>query len=183
MFADGKKVAEVALLFPAFAPGTIANLQTRKKEQNCTIRRKRMVQFEDLTIVRKQARLDDLQDLRNLAWEQLRLLLETGCVIDGRTGEVRQVPVDPRLFKAAADTIIKILRTVDEKTGQLPQRVEGWTSVGHGQCSVLVVAEVLIAPHSHGLRLSVKRNGRLPHRNVRRLNGNVRRSAKPEKSR
>jgi hypothetical protein len=90
-----------------------------------------MVQFEDLTIVRKQARLDDLQDLRNLAWEQLRLLLEMGCVIDGRTGEVRQVPVDPRLFKAAADTIIKILRTVDETTGQLPQRVEGlderWT--------------------------------------------------------
>ena len=131
MFADGKKVAEVALLFPAFAPGTIANLQTRKKEQIADIRRKRMVQFEDLTIVRKQARLDDLQDLRNLAWEQLRLLLETGCVIDGRTGEVRQVPVDPRLFKAAADTIIKILRTVDETTGQLPQRVEGlderWT--------------------------------------------------------
>ena len=133
MFADGKKVglAVVALLFPAFAPGTIANLQTRKKEQIADIRRKRMVQFEDLTIVRKQARLDDLQDLRNLAWEQLRLLLETGCVIDGRTGEVRQVPVDPRLFKAAADTIIKILRTVDETTGQLPQRVEGlderWT--------------------------------------------------------
>jgi hypothetical protein len=89
------------------------------------------VQFEDLTIVGKQARLDDLQDLRNLAWEQLRLLLETGCVIDGRTGEVRQVPVDPLLFKAAADTIIKVLRTVDETTGQLPQRVEGlderWT--------------------------------------------------------
>jgi hypothetical protein len=91
-----------------------------------------MVQFEDLTIVRKQARLDDLQDPRNIAWEQLRLLLEAGCVIDGRTDEVRRVPVDPRLFKAAADTIIKVLRTVDETTGQLPQRVDGldprWTS-------------------------------------------------------
>jgi hypothetical protein len=40
--------------------------------------------------------------------------------------------------------------------------LRGWMSVGHGQCSVLVVAEVLITPHSHGLRLSVKRNGRLP---------------------
>lgn len=128
LFADGKKPAEVALQFPAFAPGTIANLQTRKKEQIAELRRKRMVQFEDLTIVRKQARLDDLQDLRNIAWEQLRLLLETGCVIDGRTGEVRRVPVDPRLFKAAADTIIKVLRTVDETTGQLPQRVDGLDS-------------------------------------------------------
>jgi hypothetical protein len=118
----------VALQFPAFTPGTIANLQTRKKEQIAELRRKRMVQFEDLTIVRKQARLDDLQDLRNIAWEQLRLLLETGCVIDGRTGEVRRVPVDPRLFKAAADTIIKVLRTVDETTGQLPQRVDGLDS-------------------------------------------------------
>jgi hypothetical protein len=128
LFADGKKPAEVALQFPAFAPGTIANLQTRKKEQIAELRRKRMVQFEDLTIVRKQARLDDLQDLRNIAWEQLRLLLETGCVIDGRTGEVRRVPVDPRLFKAAADTTIKVLRTVDETTGQLPQRVDGLDS-------------------------------------------------------
>ena len=30
LFADGKKPAEVALQFPAFAPGTIANLQTRE---------------------------------------------------------------------------------------------------------------------------------------------------------
>jgi hypothetical protein len=32
LFADGKKPAEVALQFPAFAPGTIANLQTRKRD-------------------------------------------------------------------------------------------------------------------------------------------------------
>jgi hypothetical protein len=66
LLVEGRKPAELAVQFNK-AAGTIANFQTRNKGEINEQRRKRTVQFEDLFIVRKQARLDDYQDLRNIA--------------------------------------------------------------------------------------------------------------------
>lgn len=76
-------------------------------------------------MTRKQARLDDIQELRDLAWDQLRALLASNVVINGRTGEVMAGPVDGRQFKVFAEIILKANRNFAEETGQLPQRVEG----------------------------------------------------------
>jgi hypothetical protein len=131
LFAEGRTTAEVHLQFPQFAQGTIANLKTRKKEQVNELQRMITVQFEDIPTTRKQARLDGLWNLYRFAVRQLRLLEESSWVIDGETGETREIPVDGRLAKPYADMIFKALRHTAEETGQLPQRVEGldekWT--------------------------------------------------------
>jgi hypothetical protein len=107
------------------APSTIYNLKVKYRDEIAEISRKWTVQFEDLHMTRKQSRLDDIQELRNLAWDQLRALLASNCVIDGRTGEVRAGPLDERKFKVFFELILKANRNFAEETGQLPQRVEG----------------------------------------------------------
>ena len=123
--------AELAVEFRK-APSTIYNLKVKYRDRIDDIRRKMTVDFTDLFIVRKAARLDDIQELRNLAWDQLRALLATNTLIDGRTGEVMAASVDAGQFKVFAELILKANRAVAEETGQLPQRVEGlgeqWTA-------------------------------------------------------
>jgi hypothetical protein len=72
-----------------------------------------------------------LWDLYRFALRQLRLLQESAWVIDGDTGETREVPVDGRKAKPYADMITKALRSTAEELGQLPARLEGldhrWT--------------------------------------------------------
>jgi hypothetical protein len=45
----------------------IANLKVKYRDEIAEISRKWTVQFEDLHMTRKQSRLDDIQELRNLA--------------------------------------------------------------------------------------------------------------------
>jgi hypothetical protein len=123
-FAAGVPVPELCTKYEK-APSTIHNLKTKYRDEIAEISRKWAVQFEDLHMTRKQSRLDDIQELRNLGWEQLRALLASSCVIDGRTGEVRAGPVDERKFKVFFELILKANRNFAEETGQLPQRVEG----------------------------------------------------------
>jgi hypothetical protein len=116
------------------AAGTIANFQTRNKGEINEQRRKRTVQFEDLFIVRKQARLDDYQDLRNIAMAQIRALLGSCYVIDGHTGQPEFAAdlVDHRKLKVYTDMVFKADKLAAEECGQLPQRVDGlgqqWTA-------------------------------------------------------
>lgn len=129
LLAEGKKPAELAVRFNK-APGTIANFQTRNKGEINEQRRKRTVQFEDLFIVRKQARLDDYQDLRNIAMAQIRSLLGSCFVIDGQTGQPEFAAdlVDHRKLKVYSDMVFKADKLAAEETGQLPQRVDGLDS-------------------------------------------------------
>jgi hypothetical protein len=133
LLAEGKKPAELAVQFNK-AAGTIANFQTRNKGEINEQRRKRTVQFEDLFIVRKQARLDDYQDLRNIAMGQIRALLASCFVIDGQTGQPEFAAdlVDHRKLKVYSDMVFKADKLAAEETGQLPQRVDGldqqWTA-------------------------------------------------------
>jgi hypothetical protein len=90
------------------APSTIANLKVKHRDRVEDLRRKWTVQFEDLHMTRKQSRLDDIQALRDLAWEQLRALLASNVVINGQTGEVMAGPVDERKFKAYVELILKM---------------------------------------------------------------------------
>jgi len=110
------------------APSTIYNIKVKHRDRIEDLRRKMSVGFEDLFMVRKQARLDDIQELRNLAWDQLRALLASNTVINGRIGEVRSGSVDERKFKVFAELILKCNRNFAEETGQLPQRVDGLDS-------------------------------------------------------
>jgi hypothetical protein len=132
LLAEGKKPAELAIQFGK-AVGTIYNFQTRNKEEITERRRKQSVQFEDLFIVRKQARLDDYQDQRNTAAMLIRAHLASCWATDPVTGEKEFVErlVDARKLKVYADMMDKALRRTAEETGQLPQRVEGlderWT--------------------------------------------------------
>jgi hypothetical protein len=106
------------------APSTIYNLKVKYRDRIDEIARKWAVQFEDLHMTRKQSRLDDIQELRDLAWDQLRALLASNTVIDGHTGEIRSGPVDAGKFKVFAELILRANRNFAEETGQLPQRVE-----------------------------------------------------------
>jgi hypothetical protein len=130
LLAEGKKPAELAVQFGK-AVGTIYNFQTRNKDEINQLRRMRSVEFNDVPTHRKQARLDGLWDLYRFALRQLRLLQESAWVIDGDTGETREVPVDGRKAKPYADMITKALRSTAEELGQLPARLEGldhrWT--------------------------------------------------------
>jgi hypothetical protein len=56
--------------------------------------------------------------LWRLSWEQLYALQEAHQVIDGDTGQVKQMPVDPRLWKQAVSTIIMVERRVEQEMGQ-----------------------------------------------------------------
>jgi hypothetical protein len=107
------------------APSTVYNLKVKYRDEIDDIRRRMSVQFEDLVMTRKQARLDDIQALRDLAWDQLRALLASSTVIDGRTMEVRAGSVDAGRFKVLFELILKANRNFAEECGQLPQRVEG----------------------------------------------------------
>jgi hypothetical protein len=133
LLAEGRKPAELAVQFNK-AAGTIANFQTRNKGEINEQRRKRTVQFEDLFIVRKQARLDDYQDLRNIAMAQIRALLPSCYVIDGHTGQPEFAAdlVDHRKLKVYTDMVFKADKLAAEECGQLPQRVDGldqqWTA-------------------------------------------------------
>jgi hypothetical protein len=49
MFVEGQSTKEVALQFPTWSQGTVANLRTRKREIIAERQRKGTVQFEDLT--------------------------------------------------------------------------------------------------------------------------------------
>ena len=126
LLAEGRKLAELAVQFNK-AAGTIANFQTRNKGEINEQRRKRTVQFEDLFIVRKQARLDDYQDLRNIAMAQIRALLASCYVIDGHTGQPEFAAdlVDHRKLKVYSDMVFKADKLAAEETGQLPLRVDG----------------------------------------------------------
>jgi hypothetical protein len=122
--ANDRTNAELAAEFNR-APSTIYNIKVKHRDRIDDLRRKMSVQFEDLFMTRKQARLHDIQHLRDIAWGQLQALLASNCVIDGRTGEVRAGPVDERKFKVFVELIIKANRNFAEECGQLPQRVEG----------------------------------------------------------
>jgi hypothetical protein len=84
------------------APSTIYNIKVRYADEIAEIACKWTVQFEDLHMTRKQSRLDDIQELRDITWNQLRALLASSCVIDGRTGEIRSGPVDERKLKSTS---------------------------------------------------------------------------------
>jgi hypothetical protein len=129
LFAEGQSVKEVALRFPDFAQGTIANLRTRRKEQIAELRRKRSVQFEDLFIVRKQARLDDLQNQRNTADMLIREHLASCFATDpvtGQKGFVEQL-VDARKLKVYVDMLDKALKLTMIETGQQVRLDDRWT--------------------------------------------------------
>jgi IS30 family transposase len=73
LLAEGKSNTELAVQFNK-APGTIANFKSRNKGEIAEVQRRRTVQFEDLWITRKQARLDHLEQLFTLVWDQIRML-------------------------------------------------------------------------------------------------------------
>jgi len=122
--ASDRTNAELAAEFNR-APSTIYNIKVKHRDRIDALRRRLSVQFEDLAMTRKQARLDDISRLRDLAWQQLLALLASNTVIDGRTGDVRSGSVDERKFKVFFELILKANRNFAEETGQLPQRVEG----------------------------------------------------------
>jgi DNA-binding CsgD family transcriptional regulator len=62
--ANDKTNAELAAEFGK-APSTVYNIKVKYRDQIEDIRRKWTVQFEDLWMTRKQARLDDIQELRD----------------------------------------------------------------------------------------------------------------------
>jgi hypothetical protein len=76
--ANDKTNAELAAEFGK-APSTVYNIKVKYRDQIDDIRRKWTVQFEDLWMTRKQGRLDDIQELRDLAWDQLRAAAGIQC--------------------------------------------------------------------------------------------------------
>jgi len=89
LFVEGKSAAEVALVVGR-SHGSMSNLKSRKKDIILDRQRKAAVQFEDMTIVRKQARVGSDQELWELSLVQLRALIEAHQVIDGATRELMQ---------------------------------------------------------------------------------------------
>jgi hypothetical protein len=128
--AGGQTNAELAAEFNK-AASTIYNLKVQYRDEIDELRRKWTVQFEDLWMARKQARLDDIQELRDIAWRHLRELEAARHLIDGQTGEVTVQLIAERKVKVFGELILKANRGFAEETGQLPNRVEGldqrWT--------------------------------------------------------
>jgi hypothetical protein len=128
LLADGKRPAELAIQFGK-AVGTIYNFQTRKKERIAELRRKRSVEFEDLFVVRKQARLDDLQNQRNTADRLIREHLASCFATNPVTGQREFVErlVDARKLKVYVDMLDKAVKMVMVETGQQVQMPEQYT--------------------------------------------------------
>jgi hypothetical protein len=131
MYIKGASDAEVHERFPDWAAGTFRNRRRGWQAEIDAGKRLEAAQFADIPVVRKPARLQVLWDACRFALRQLWLLEEQSEVIDGRTGEVKRIPIDARLAKPYLSEIRSLMREIDATTGQRPGPVDGldenWT--------------------------------------------------------
>jgi hypothetical protein len=120
MYAEGKSDTEVHEAFPMWAAGTFRNLRGRKKAEINDLRRARTVQFTDVEGVRKQARVDDLWDLRTAYKILFKAHLESCFAANPLTGKREFVErlVDWQRLKAYSSEVRASLKALMIETGQ-----------------------------------------------------------------
>jgi hypothetical protein len=134
MYAEGKSDTEVHDAFPMWAAGTFRNLRGRRKAEINDLRRTRTVQFTDVEGVRKQARVDDLWDLRTAYKMLFKAHLESCFAANPLTGEREFVErlVDWQRLKAYSSEVRASLKALMIETGQQLRLDEKWTEKALG---------------------------------------------------
>ena len=134
MYAEGKSDNEVHEAFPMWAAGTFRNLRGRKKAEINDLRRTRTVQFTDVEGVRKQARVDDLWDLRTAYKMLFKAHLESCFAANPLTGEREFVErlVDWQRLKAYSSEVRASLKALMIETGQQLRLDEKWAEKALG---------------------------------------------------